>query len=215
MLSVDQREYAAELLNIAFGRAAAPLAALMGRFVVLSPPEVTVVRRAAAVGWLEQRFGAGSQVHVVQQAFQPDLSGEAMLVMRAERGAHAWGLFADPEDEPSPAEEKDAALEIGNLLVGACIGRLAELLGTSVRYTPPRLALFARPLEELQVQQAPDAELLVVHTRFTVEDTSFESCLFLVLSDESMVWLHQTLDRMLDELFAGDDPSDGEMGMAL
>jgi len=214
MLSAEQTEYAAELLNIAFGRAAAPLAALMGRFVLLSPPQVSSVRRAQAVGWLEERFGSASHVHVVQQAFQPDLSGEAILVMRAERGAHAWGLFADPDDVPSDAEEKDAALEIGNLLVGACIGRLAEQLGTSVRYTPPRLALFDRPLQELDVKRAPDAELLVIHTRFSVEGTCFESCLFLVLSQESMGWLGQTLDRMLDELFADDD-SGAEMGMAL
>jgi chemotaxis protein CheC len=212
MLSADQAGYVCELLNIAFGQAAAPLAALMGRFVVLSPPQVSTVRRAEAVSWLGERFGSGSQVHVVQQAFQPDLRGEAILVMRAERGAHAWGLFADPQHEPTEAEEKDATLEIGNLLVGACIGHLAAQLGTSVRYRPPRLALFARPLHELDVPQAPDAELLVIHTRFSVEDTRFESCLFLVLSHESMAWLRRTLDQMLDAFFADDNEG---LGMVL
>ena len=203
MLNADQRDMLGELLNIAFGRAAAPIARLMGRFVGLSPPQVEAINRGTAVPWLQERFGPGSHVHVVQQSFQPTLLGEAILVMRAEQGAYAWGLFADPSDEPDETEEKDAALEVANLLVGACIARLAELLQTSVRCTPPRLTLFGRPLEELEVAPGPDVGLLVIHTRFTVEETRFESCLFLVLSPEVLGWLRGTLDRLV-ETYTGD-----------
>ncbi len=217
MLNADQTEMLAELLNIAFGRATAPLARLMGRFVVLTPPEVDLIQRASAGEFLEERFGSDARAHVVQQAFQPTLRGEAVLVMRADKGAHAWGLFADPMDEPDEDEEKDAALEVGNLLVGACIGRLADLLGTSVRYTPPHLKLFDQPLSELDLRQGPDVQLLVVHTRFSVEGTPFESTLFLVVSPSVLAWLQRTLDRILDEYLSIDGPSNdaGTLSMSL
>ena len=211
MLNADQTDMLSELLNIAFGRATAPIARLMGRFVVLSPPQVEVIQRGSALPWLQERFGEGSHVHVVQQSFQPTLLGEAILVMRAEKGSYAWGLFADPDEDPDELEERDAALEIANLLVGACIGRLASLLQTSVRYTPPRLTLFGRPLEELELSSGPDIGLLVIHTRFTVEETRFESCLFLVLSPDVLEWLRGTLDRLI-ETYTGESnaPSDAE-----
>lgn len=198
MLTPDQEDMLAELLNIAFARAASPLATLMGRFVELTAPDVSTISRAQALDWLKTRFGHDSHVHVVQQSFHPTLAGEAILVMRADERAHAWGLFADPDEEPEEGEEQDAALEVANLLVGACIGRLAGLLRTSVRYTPPRLALFDRPLTELDIAQVPDITLVVVHTRFTVEGTRFESCLFLVLAPEVVDWLRETLDDLIE-----------------
>lgn len=208
MLTADQTDMLGELLNIAFARAASPLATLIGRYVELAAPEVSTLSRSMAVPWLQQRFGADSQVHVVQQAFHPTLAGEAVLVMRAEEKAYAWGLFADPHDQPTPEEEKDAALEVANLLVGACIGRLAGLLGTTVRYTPPQLTLFDRPLEELDIANVRDLDLLVVHTRFSVEGTDFESGLFLVLEPEVRSWLATTLERLIETYLLEDDPSD-------
>ena len=198
MLSADQVDMLGEMLNIAFARAAAPLAVLIGRYVELAAPEVSSLSRSMAVPWLQERFGPDSQVHVVQQAFHPTLAGEAVLVMRAEEKAYAWGLFADPGDVPTAEEEQDAALEVANLLVGACIGRLATLLGTEVRYTPPHLALFNQPLTDFEIASAPDLDLLVVHTRFSVEGTQFESGLFLVLQPEVKTWLAGALDQLIE-----------------
>jgi chemotaxis protein CheC len=70
------------------------------------------------------------------KAWRADLhagAGKALMSILCERPtATRWSpTVADPGEE--------TLMEVGNILVGACIGKIAGLLGDTVAYSPPRV----------------------------------------------------------------------------
>ena len=132
-----------EIMNMAFGTAAAELAEVVDVFVRLTAPEVSIV----PVGDLQSLLAADvpefTDTSVVEQQFRGETDGMALLLFPP--GAEKELLsFFQPEEEDLFASdirlelEREVLVEIGNVLIGATVGRLFELLDRRINYLPPR-----------------------------------------------------------------------------
>jgi len=83
--------------------------------------------------------------------------------------------------------EKEVLLEIGNILIGACIGKMLELLKTDVTYLPPR-SLVGEDLQSVFNQDTleQDSYAIFLRTDFGFEDRSISGYLFLVFDHDSI-----------------------------
>lgn len=194
-----------EIMNIAFGRAASDLAEFIDIFVILSVPQIKLLRAYDLPTYINTEIMDYDQdkVSVVEQSFWGKFKGNAFLVFPSGTGKRMISLF-DGKDEMFESDsshelEKETFLEIGNILIGACIGKLAELLGDVATYTPPRV-LVEKSLHVLYENVLdPDSLAIVLRTVFEFNDKNISGYMFVLTKEESFAWLKNALHKFLEQ----------------
>jgi len=194
-----------EIMNIAFGRAASDLAEFIDIFVILSVPQIKLLQAYDLPAYINNEIMDYDQdkVSVVEQSFWGKFKGNAFLVFPSGTGKRMISLF-DGRDEyfesdPSHELEKETFLEIGNILIGACIGKLAELLGDVTTYSPPRV-LVEKSLHGLYENLLdPDSMAIVLRTVFEFNEKNISGYMFVLTKQESFAWLKQALHKFLEQ----------------
>jgi len=202
MITSEETDLLQEIMNIAFGRAAADLAEFIDIFVVLSVPQVKLLQIYDLPRHLQEEIKEFDKVSVVQQSFWGKFKGNAFLVFPAGSGKSIVSLF-DNENmffqmEPSLEMEKDTFLEIGNILISACIGKIAELLGDVITYSPPRVVI-DQSLRGVVYDNMndPDNLAIVLRTLFEFNQKNVSGYMFIITKQESFAWLKAALHKFL------------------
>jgi chemotaxis protein CheC len=201
IMTLDERDTLQEMMNIAFGRAAASLAEVISIYVCLSVPCIQLLKGEKLILYLEEMVGPAPEISIVEERFYGKLAGSAFLVFPADAGRQLVPLFGDEETlyegEAREDVERDALLTTGSILIGACVGKLAELLGDQVSYSPAKLVTNTGDQAIPPGLCDPEAIAIVLKTDFSFREESVQGFLFLVTSEESIAWLKQALADFL------------------
>ena len=203
LLSRSETLVLQELMNIAFGSASGELEEVLKIYVELKVPQVDVV----PVGHLTDYFGGaaelGGSTTVVEQQFWGVFAGTGFLVLPRESGRVLLAVlegydgerFADRSDD---VLEQGAILEVGNILTGACIGRIAELLDTVVTYTPPQVRLGDALSEDLRHLEERSEIAIILKTYFHFTEQGVDGFIFIATQEESLGWLKKSIAKFAD-----------------
>jgi len=203
-ISEEEKEILQEIMNIAFGKAAADLAEVINIFVVLSVPHIEMLRAQELPKYLKKQINNYDRISIVEQNFWGDFKGSAFLIFQASAGRELIAIFGDDSDsfgmESAAALEKETLMEIGNILIGACVGKLAELLRDSVTYSPPRVVTENTPNDAIPASLFdPSASAIVLKTVFSFQERNVNGFLFLVTSHDSILWLKKSLVTFMEQ----------------
>ena len=196
ILTNDQSDALGELINIAFARTASSLSELSGNPVHLEVPTVTVHPIDALSSLVRDRI----QEHVatVHQIFAGTISGDALLVLNYKGALKLTDLLCEATSSSSEldASGREALLEVGNILLNACLGMFGNLLKVRILFSiPPRIHLenFSEILREITVDAEELRYAVLVSTAFSIEENDVSGYLLIVLGVTS-------LDRLLKGL---------------
>ncbi len=134
-----QRDAISELMNIGMGRAASALSQMAHDEVQLSVPLVDLVPVNNMTQFLHaQTLDA---ITAVKQQFSGVFWGEALLLFpEAQRLERARILLQDMVSLERMADmEQEAFMELGNIILNACLGSLANLLSSEISSSLPIL----------------------------------------------------------------------------
>jgi chemotaxis protein CheC len=179
----------AEVVNIGLGRAAAALNDLTASHVELSAPQVELV----AVPDLPKALGRLAQdaISSVQMGFRGGLEGCAFLVFPQPSAAKLVSVVSGEEAAGGDLGGLRSATltEIGNVLINAVMGTMANLVGRPLRYSLPVYA--EEPVMALLSAQRPVEKPLIVvaKTRFRIETLQVEGNLLLLFEMTSFTSL--------------------------
>ncbi|MEW5727778.1 MAG: chemotaxis protein CheC [Pseudomonadota bacterium] len=133
-----ERDCVTEILNVAIGQAASSLSQLVEDEVRLSVPFVDFLSPSEAAARLE-RETQGSDSVAVRQRFQGRFYGDIMLIFPERKSLdlvrHMLGDQV-PLDQLTELEQ-EALLEVGNIILNACLGSLANQLNMPVESSLP------------------------------------------------------------------------------
>lgn len=168
-----ERDAVTELLNIAIGQAAASLSQLVEDEVGLSVPFVDFLTPAQAAERLETET-RGSDSVAVRQHFAGRFYGDILLIFPERKSLdlvrHMLGDDV-PLDQLTELEQ-EALLEVGNIILNACLGSLANQLQLPVESSLPAYVRGrgAKILEAGAAQRAAVDEELVMflHVDFSL-----------------------------------------------
>ncbi|MCV6637600.1 hypothetical protein [Candidatus Albibeggiatoa sp. nov. NOAA] len=123
-----QHDAITELLNIGMGQAAASLSEIVGEEVKLSIPSVELLPRHTAAKQIA--IHSSNQIAAIKQHFNGPFWGDALLLFAEEKSIE---LVKTLVKEDLPLEmlkelERDALLEIGNIILNSCLASLANVL---------------------------------------------------------------------------------------
>jgi chemotaxis protein CheC len=158
-----------ELSHIGSAHAATALSRMTGRRVGVTVPAVTVGRRDLIAGSLADREPSALVRLTADGGFSA-----AMVVAFSERHAHDLVLLLLGRDAAAPwndALAESALLETGNVLAGAYVGVLAQILGCPITLSPPTLATPGANLGR-EVQGGACDYVLCLETALTIADTA-------------------------------------------
>jgi chemotaxis protein CheC len=203
-ITSDEKDILQEIMNIAFGQAAADLAEVINIFVVLSVPCVETFTAAELPGYLREQVSEYGSISILEQNFWGDFKGSAFMMFRADSGRELVAIFGEENDiglsHSMDALEQETLMEVGNILIGACVGKLAELLGDMVTYSPPRVIIDKIPADAIPANAFDaNSSAIVLKTLFCFNERNVEGFLFLVTSHDSIVWLKKALATFMEQ----------------
>jgi chemotaxis protein CheC len=200
--SRDEAAILQEVMNIAFGKASADLARVIDIRIELSVPQVELMTADGLLPRIKEETKVYDALSIIEQNFWGKFSGSALLAFPSTAKKGLITLFDEEGEEDSPLLEKETLLEVGNILIGACVGKVAELLGDMVSFSPPRLnphVVINNLAQEAVSQQLDGADktAVLMKTVFHFEDKDISGFLFLVANQDSMAWLQTALNNFM------------------
>lgn len=205
VLTREEMEILQEIMNIAFGKSAADLADVIDTHVVLSVPYIQVVQITELPPYFRDHVKGYRKISIVEQKFWGRFKGDALLVFSSGAGRELIRMLQHNdveafESDPVEVLERESLLEVGNILIGACVGKLAEVLRDVVTYTPPMVLMEKNYSEAIpESRYAPDDTAIVLKTDFRFDEGDVSGFLFLVTSSESIAWLKEALRLFIEQ----------------
>ncbi|MFH1075861.1 MAG: hypothetical protein V1753_03325 [Pseudomonadota bacterium] len=205
-LSELRREALVEIINISFGLASASLAEMLHVQVILNVPEVREVEYNTITAELEKRIGKEELVSVIQQVFIGSFSGEVLFIISSDmaksaiKALSAEAGYADGFE--SQELENEVLLEVGNIIVGAFIGKLVELLNATARYEIPNILIHNATIGTLLCSDSNNLfdKTLLVKTSFQLSDATVSGYLFILLNQKTLNSLYSAIDGFIEQM---------------
>jgi chemotaxis protein CheC len=199
ILTAEEIEILQEIMNISFGKSAADLTNVIDTHVVLSVPFISIMHVTDLPDYIRNHVKDYRNVSIVEQHFWGRLKGDALLVFSSGSGKELirmlqHGGATGQESDPIEILERETLMEIGNILIGACVGKLAELLKDVVTYTPPLIVLERYYDDAFSGNHFNNNRTAIVfNTNFSFTEGDVSGLLFLVTSNDSIQWLKDAL----------------------
>ena len=205
-ISDEERDILQEVMNIAFGKASADLAEVIDIYVVLSIPDIKLLKTAEVPRYIESAIDNFENISVIKQSYTGKFHGTALLLFPGGAGKKLFSLFDNGNSSSHEGEdfsvvlEKETLLELGNILIGASVSKVAELLDDVISYRPPRIIVESKPGDIVDWDLAePEGPAILMRTVFSFENRDINGLLFLIPSYKSFEWLKKALHLFLKQ----------------
>jgi chemotaxis protein CheC len=201
----EEMDILQEVMNIAFGSAAADLAEVIDIYAVLSVPTIKVMQTVDLPKYIRSAVKEYDKLSIVEQNFIAKFRGIAILIFPSGIGRALIAMLdkdseSTLESDPIEALELETLMEVGNILVGACVSKVAELLGDVVIYAPPRVIVENLAQDAISKDLFdPDKLAIILQTVFQFDGEDISGLLFLICSNESIGWLKKALHEFVKQ----------------
>lgn len=187
-----------ELLNIGMGAAAASLSTMVKQEVTLTVPIINVILIKDIANNLDGI--PPESVCAVKQHFDGNFSGDAFLLFSESK---SLSLVQAVLGEALPFEqlgelEEEAITEIGNIILNACIGSLANIFNNQLESDVPLFLqdtlhnIFAEDSEENTLKHA-----LLLRMAFNINKQGITGYVTFVMDLKSISEIKDQIDKML------------------
>jgi chemotaxis protein CheC len=187
----------AELINIVFRLTATKLSEISGRRVLLEPPTVSSHPIAGLAESLAE-FGT-SELISVHQAFTGPFSGDAIMCVNTEGAVRLSSLFLEEHLQSQQLNTFSAEIltEIGNMLLGACLGVFGNLLQMHITFSVPELhrGSLQQFLGSLTNAAGEMRHAIVIDSSFNIPDRGDAGRMAIVLNVASLDRLTHAVDQ--------------------
>ncbi|MGB3205365.1 MAG: chemotaxis protein CheC [Crinalium sp.] len=201
LITEQQQDALTEFINIAFARTASSLSDLVGERVILEVPKVSIHPLTALPNEFSSFFPG--EVATIHQIFTGSVSGDALLLLDYQSAAQLTNLLTanrEAQTDNLDITASEVLLEVGNILLNACLGMLGNLLEMQVAFAVPRLHLevLYGLLNSLTIQNRGLRYGLVIGTAFKLQNSPVSGYLVIVLGVGSLNCLIRAINTWAD-----------------
>ncbi|OUS26243.1 hypothetical protein A9Q99_18590 [Gammaproteobacteria bacterium 45_16_T64] len=189
-----EKDATRELMNIGMARATHSLSRLTRTQVDVSIPELDLEKDPQHMGFTEDE-----KLSIVYQTFDGGMLGASLLLFPrgVARKLVNVMLQTNLNDDILEETEKDAFLEIGNIILNACIGSLGNMLKCKLASGLPNY--FQGNFAEAKHATGMKGKYaMYLNTRFKIATLDIDSYVTIVLDANSLAEFHSLLKAYLD-----------------
>ncbi len=197
-LNEDERDCLQELMNVAYGSATAAISQIIDAFATLKIPMIQIIHPSELKTYLVEKLHIEDSQFIATQLISGEIAGESLFMIDVDSATNLTCEFNE-EDEATDEDISEVVLEITNILSSATIGKLSQQLETSVSFSPPTVqkiesldALDNRFIDKYQ-------QIIIISTELEFEEQKIRGELLILTKDESLIWIKDALNKILDE----------------
>jgi chemotaxis protein CheC len=194
-----------EIMNISFGNAAADLSDIIDIYIKLNVPDIKIIEIPKLPEYIRNEITDFKNCSIVEQEYHGDFSGLAFLIFPYGVERELISFFQNSNSRNFESDElieleREVLMEIGNILIGACIGKLIELIESKVSYLPPH-TIIGDKFQDLFLQgHFTECDVAItMKTNFSFQDRNVSGYLFLINSQKSIPHLKKALLKFLGQ----------------
>ncbi|CAM3509222.1 chemotaxis protein CheX [Arcobacter aquimarinus] len=199
-LTEDEKDCLQELMNIAYGSATAAITEILNSFAKLSIPKIQIIDAIELKPYLAKELNLNEEHLVSLQQINGTISGENMFVINKKSAKNIAFKFGLEEDEINDEEICDIVLEITNILSSSTISKLAEDIDTNVSFSAPIIKSLTSINELNNLFITKYEKVIIISTQLNFEDLNIHAELFIFTTDNSILYIKEKLNKILDEL---------------
>jgi len=199
-LTEDEKDCLQELMNVAYGSATAAITEILDAFAKLSIPKIQIINAQNLKSYLSKELNLNEEHLVALQQINGVLSGENMFVIDKKSAKNMAYKFGLSEEEINEEEICDITLEITNILSSSTISKLAEDIETCVSFSAPSIKII-KSIDELNnIFINKYQKVIIISTKLEFVDLNINGELFILTTDDSILFIKEKLNKILDEL---------------
>ena len=199
-LTDDEKDCLQELMNMAYGSATAAITEILDAFAKLSIPKIQIINAEELKPYLSDELNFNEEHLVALQQINGTLNGENMFLIDKKSATNMAQKFGLTEDEINEDEICDITLEITNILSSSTISKLAEDIETSVSFSAPSIKII-KSIDELNnIFINKYQKVIIISTKLEFVDLNINGELFILTTDDSILFIKEKLNKILDEL---------------
>lgn len=191
-----ERDALTEIFNHGVGQAAQSLSEIAQEEVTLSVPRVTVSERQELAKQLETQ--GCQRLCAVRQAFSGVLETDALLIFPVDQSLLLVQMMVggDVPLEQLGEMEKDALAEVGNILLNAVVGSMADLLHMQFEGTLPEVEQ-GSARQVLGMDASSTDSVLNLEVDFAIASREMRGFIAFMLDVKSIQYLQQRLGQFI------------------
>lgn len=170
-LSELENDALVEIFNIGVGQAAAAMSAIVNEEVRMSVPSIRFMQRTAAARLLGSKDVPAERICGVSQHYVGAFDTEAILMFPEDKSLEIVRLMvgeAVPLKELTEMEQ-EALCEIGNIILNACVGTLANIFQRELHGSLPEYHVGTSDEILTASGSVADTVVLMLHIDFVLE----------------------------------------------
>jgi len=199
-LTEDEKDCLQELMNVAYGSATAAITEILDAFAKLSIPKIQIINASELKSYLSKELNLDEEHLVALQQINGTISGENMFVIDKKSARNIAYKFGLDEDEINDEEVADIVLEITNILSSSTISKLAEDIDTNVSFSAPSIKTLTSINQLNNLFISKYEKVIIISTQLNFEDLNIQAELFIFTTDNSILYIKEKLNKILDEL---------------
>lgn len=196
-----------EIFNIGVGQAAASMSALVNEEVRMSVPSISFLNRVDAARLLGNRIASDASKPVdepdricgVSQHYEGAFDTDAILMFPEDKSLEIVRLMVGesvPLAELTDMEQ-EAMCEIGNIILNACIGTLANIFQQELRGSLPEYHVGTSDEILGASGTEPDSVVLMLHIDFALDKHQIQGYVAFVLDVSALHDLKEQINRYI------------------
>lgn len=199
-LTEDEKDCLQELMNVAYGSATAAITEILDAFAKLSIPKIQIINASELKSYLSKELNLDEEHLVALQQINGTISGENMFVIDKKSAKNMACKFGLNEEEINDEEVADIVLEITNILSSSTISKLAEDIDTNVSFSAPSIKTLTSINQLNNLFISKYEKVIIISTQLNFEDLNIQAELFIFTTDNSILYIKEKLNKILDEL---------------
>ena len=200
VLTEDEKDCLQELMNVAYGSATAAITEILNAFAKPSIPKIQIINANDLKAYLSKELNLDVEHLVSLQQINGTLCGENMFVIDKQSAKNIAYKFGLEEHEVNDEEIADVVLEITNILSSSTISQLAEDMETNVSFSAPTVKTITSIDELKNLFISKYEKVIIISTQLIFEDLDINAELFIFTTDNSILYIKEKLNKILDEL---------------
>jgi len=200
-LTTFQKDAMSKLLNIGMVNAAMTLNELTNEKIELSVPNVALCNQQDTLRQIN--IPADTSITVINESFSGLITGNASIVLSESqslnfvRALHHEDYFTlDYLTEI----EYEAIAEIGNIILNACVGSIANNLNQDISLSIPTCITGKRNNIVSNLSNKDAEDILYFHSLFTLKESNIKGYLMLLMDQTSVNVLKSELNRYFKKI---------------
>lgn len=183
-----------EVINIGMSHAATALGAMINERVQLDVPEVRFLSCDDVIEQLNNL--SGGNVSAVCQRFDGSIGGDALLLFPEDKSLDLVRLLlsSDMSLEMLTQLEQEALTEVGNIILNACFGKIANSLNITMESTLPSYLMGS--CEEVIGNLDDQTRVLFMRVDFSVPNHDIRGFVTFIMDIESTEILHGLISHL-------------------